>query len=46
MTTDHQCCVCEDQATVLDTEYTEYYCDDHAEQYEVYDGPHEPVAKE
>jgi hypothetical protein len=38
-----RCNMCDRPATVLDTEYDEYYCDEHARQYQVHDGPHEPV---
>jgi hypothetical protein len=32
--------MCTKLATVLDTEYNEGYCDKHAEEYRVLDGPH------
>ena len=37
------CCVCEKQATVEDTEYSEFYCDKHADSYEIFDGPYRIV---
>lgn len=37
---DEKCNVCGKPATVVDTEYDEFYCDDHAEQYNVFDGPY------
>jgi hypothetical protein len=44
MTTDlPTCCVCGETATTLDTEYDEYYCDNHARSYGVFDAPHRPV---
>jgi hypothetical protein len=35
-----ECCVCGREATVLDTEYGEGYCDRDADAYEVWDGPY------
>ena len=40
------CCVCGEPATVLDTEYGEAYCDEHARSYEVFDGPHRRLDEE
>jgi hypothetical protein len=35
------CNVCQEPATVVDTEYDEYYCDRHALEYDVFNGPHQ-----
>ena len=40
------CNVCLNPATVMDTEYDEYYCDKHAREYQVFDGPHRELEKE
>lgn len=37
---DKKCCVCGKTAVVIDTEYDEAYCERHADEYEVWDGPH------
>lgn len=34
------CNMCDDPATVIDTEYDEAYCERHADEYKVLDGPH------
>lgn len=38
------CNVCGAPATVRDTEYDEYYCNEHGEEYQVFEGPHERLA--
>jgi hypothetical protein len=37
------CNMCDEPATVLDTEYNEYYCDAHAHVYDVFEGPHQRI---
>ena len=39
------CVVCAEPAVVIDLEYDEGYCDLHARQYQVYDGPHLRLAE-
>lgn len=39
------CVVCEKPAVVLDTEYDEAYCAKHAQEYQVYAGPHRDLVE-
>lgn len=38
------CNVCGEPATVVDTEYNEYFCDEDADTFLILDGPHRPIA--
>lgn len=38
-----KCNVCGKSASVLDTEYGEYYCYKHASEYLVWDGPYKEL---
>ncbi len=40
-----KCNMCDKTAVVRDTEYDEYYCRQHAEDYCVYDGPYELIVE-
>lgn len=40
-----ECVVCGKEAEVLDTEYDEAYCERHADEYEVWEGPHQEIAR-